>query len=166
LLNDLRTHFIVDAVDTFEFVIEEEDESSGRSQWAPSISRVVSWTLEDTKLLNRRKQQAEAEEKFRDASDKLAKAEAKLGVSADEIGVAMRQAVANARSGSPPTAETIDKNAAKLLRMAGHALDAADVKRVRRLVEVCRSDILPDHLRKKVEKAAPPRGNVVPFKFT
>jgi hypothetical protein len=167
LIQQLEFGFAVKVIDGFDFVTCDEIDESDASRWRTPTQRVVSWTLEDADALNARREREAAEEqerKDRAEFDDLNKA---FGFSMDRVADAISRACAPKATGANPSPEIVDRNAAKELRTAGFKIDAGQLRRIRKLIERYRPDVLPEALKtepaREAARSAPPPDNIVKF---
>jgi hypothetical protein len=165
LIDELEHSFEVDMVDTFEFTTRDEMDESDPSPYRSSIHRVVAWSLVDAaELRARREREAVTEQDKRDRAE-LADVTVTHGFGLEEFVAALVLASTKKSAGPAPSGENTDRNAAKQLRNTGFKVDAADVRRIRRLIERYNAEILPEPLR-PAPPAAPvpsPNKNVIRF---
>jgi hypothetical protein len=147
LIRELEYSFEIDVINAFDFVTQEEIDESDPSSYRFPIRRVVAWSLEDAgKLQERREREAAAEQDKRDRAE-LANVTATHGFGLETFVAALLHASLRKPTGSAPSAEQANRNAAKALRNAGFSVDAADVRRIRQLIGRYNPEILPEALR-------------------
>ncbi|QFR34712.1 hypothetical protein [Ancylobacter sp. TS-1] len=165
LIEQLERNFDVTAIDEFDFTVEEKIDQSDTSRYLSSIRRVVSWSLDDAvELRERRARSVEEEREKRDRAE-FAAVEVTFGFSLNELIAALLRAYSKKSSGSSPSMESVNRNAAKELRNAGSSISAGGVRRVRELIERYEPALMPVSLREHVEVIQPtPPDNVVPLR--
>lgn len=166
LIKQLDHSFEVDVLDAFDFVTRNEfDEDDALSLKFPT-RRVVSWSLEGAKELGRRREQQAALEHEERARAELTNMAARHGFTLEEFVAALLQVAVKKAIGPAPSSETINRNAAKNLRIAGFKVDAADVRRLRGHLVNCMPDILPEPVRvdlRAPSEVAPEIVNILRF---
>jgi hypothetical protein len=166
LIRQLQNSFEVEVVDAFEFVTRDEIDESDPSSHRFPIHRVIAWSLEDAvEVRKRREQKAAAEQEERDRAA-LANVATTHGFELDVFVAAVLRAASKKPTGPAPSAENINRNAAKELRSAGFKIDAGGVRRIRQLIERYNPEILPEVLRPQTVPAPPAvslPSNIVPF---
>jgi hypothetical protein len=147
LIRQLEYSFEVDVVDAFDFVTQDEIDKRDPSSYRFPIHRVVAWSLEDAaELQARREREAAAERDNLDRAE-LANVTATHGFALETFIAALLHASSRKPTGAAPSGEHTNRNAAKHLRNAGFKVDAADVRRIRQLIERYNPEILPEALR-------------------
>jgi hypothetical protein len=147
LIKQLECNFDVDVVTAFDFEIRDEiDEATPYSHKIP-IRRVIAWSLEDTAELKiRREQRAAAERERRDRAE-LGRVTVTHGFTLEAFIEALQCASLRKATGPAPSSEHLNPKVAKALRSAGFNVNAADVRRIRQLIERYNPNILPMALR-------------------
>jgi hypothetical protein len=166
-IQQLEFGFSVKVIDGFDFVIRDEMDESDASRWRAPTNCVVSWTLEDADDLNARREREAAEEQERKDRSQFDNLDEAFGFSVDRVVGAISRACAPKATGANPSLEIVDRNAAKELRTAGFKIDAGQLRRIRKLIERYRPDVLPEAIKMKPAReeaqTAPPPDNVVQF---
>ena len=157
LIKRLELNFDVTPITSFDFDTREEPSEDA---FLHSVKRVTAWRIENTVQLHQRQEKAKADARFAKASEDLLIATAALNLSAEIVSNALMRASENFKGSDA----TLDKHTAKLLRADGHSVDEKDVRNIRRLLQICRVDLVPEHLRPAPPKATAPPDNVVPLK--
>jgi hypothetical protein len=165
LIRQLEENYDVEVVDSFDFVTRDEIDESDPSPYRSPIHRVVAWSIQDTAELQARR--VREEEARRDKSDReeLANVAVKFGFQLETFLYALSKASLKKPTGPLPSSENINRNAAKILRVAGFTVDARDVRRLRSLVERYNPEVLPEELvtLPKITDDIPPTDNVLRF---
>lgn len=168
LVEQLAHNFEVTVLDAFDFVIRDEFDEADTSPFRHAIHRVATWTLEDAAALNERRERKRAERQLKEDLAALESMPTTYGLMPEDFVAALVAASMRKRTGPPPSGENTNRNAAKSLRAAGHALDAGQVRHLRQLIERYRPELLPESL--QPVPATPPTatsaepGNVVKFR--
>lgn len=167
LAEHLSHNFEVAVLDGFDFETRDEVDESETGAYRHSIHRVVAWTLEDAVTLKERRERLRAERQQKEDLATLEGMEANHGLTPADLIAALVTAAAPKRTGPPPSSENVNRNAAKLLRSAGHKLDAGQVRHIRALIEQYKPELLPEALQPPpaiaAAEAPPQLDNVVKF---
>jgi hypothetical protein len=167
LIKQLGYSFEVNVIDAFDFETRDEFEKGDLSPYRMPIHRVVAWKLEDAvELQARRQREAAAEQDKRDRAE-FANVTTAHGFTIETFVKALLRASSRKPTGPAPSGEHTNRNAAKELRANGFKVDAADVRRIRQLVERYNLEILPEALRSGTlasrQKVPLPSNNIVNF---
>ena len=146
LIDQLSHSFEVAVLDGFDFVTRDEFEEPDGSSFRVAVHRVVSWQLEDASQLKKRREQERAERQKRDDLAALEGMQSTYGLKPEDLVTKLISAGMRKRTGPPPNAENINRNTAKSLRIAGHKIDAGQVRQLRQLIERYRPELLPEAL--------------------
>lgn len=164
LVEQLSRNYEVTVLDGFDFETRDEMDETDTSAYRLATHRVVAWTLEDATALMERRKRLRAERQQKEEQLTLERMEANHGVTPEGLVSALVTAAAPKRTGRIPSTENINRDAAKSLRLAGHNLDAGQVRRLRQLVEQYKPELLPEELRPAVATSKPAQAdNVVKF---
>jgi hypothetical protein len=135
LIEQLQRSFEVKVLDGFDFEVRDEIDETDIGLRPYPIHRVVGWSLEDAEELQARRERLRAtEEEQRDRAE-LANVAQTYGFTLEAFAAAVAYAASKKPTGPSPTAETINRNAAKHLRIAGFQIDAGKIRRIRELLE-------------------------------
>jgi hypothetical protein len=165
LIDQLKQNFEVDPTEAFDFDLRDEVHGDEELSRRFPIHRVIAWRLEDAvELQARRAREASAKQEQRDRKE-LADLPGRYGFTIESFVNALLLASSKKPTGPAPSGEGINRNAAKTLRNAGANVDAADVRRIRQLLEFYTPDTLPLTLRPTPTKppVVPVPSNVTPF---
>ena len=147
LIDQLRYSFEVGVIDAFDFVLQDEVNGDSELPRSFPVRRVIAWSLEDAAELEaRRQQEARAEQDRRDREE-LADLSDRYGFTIESFVNALELALSKKPTGPAPSGENLNRNAAKALRSAGFNVNAANIRRIRQLVERYTPDALPPELR-------------------
>ncbi len=164
LIEQCRLIFEVEALETFEFEVRNEADTAGCGSRPPPVHRVVSWSLENATELRLRREREAAREAERRERIELDSVPARFGFTLEKLtDVLMRAAQRKSTQSAPPSDEVVNRSAAKALRRAGFKVDAGDVRRLRRLMERLRPELLPKDLRPEPTPTPPALSNVLRF---